>query len=279
MKPSADNRLTAAVRARNARGEGAFVPFLVLGDPDFETSLMLAQTLVESGADALELGFAFSDPPADGPVIQRADERALAAGMTPAKAFDLIEALQQTHAIPVSLLVYYNLVLQFGIDAFYRRAAAVGVDAILVADLPPEHAREAVEAARAHGVAPVFLASELSPPARLERIAALAGGYIYALARVGVTGEQRDVDPNLAAALDRMRAATDLPLLAGFGIGGPEQALAARRAGADGVIVGSAIVRRVAAHLDDRGAMKAAVAGIAATLAQAAHTTLPAEAR
>ncbi len=270
----AKNRITAAVRARNAAGQGAFVPFLVLGDPDFETSLMLAQTLADNGADALELGFAFSDPPADGPVIQRADERALAAGMTPAKAFDLIEALHRTHAIPVSLLVYYNLVLQFGVDAFYRRAAAVGVDAVLVADLPPEHAKDAVEAARSHGVAPVFLASELSPPERLERIAALAEGYIYALARVGVTGEQTDVDPNLSAALDRMRAATDLPLLAGFGIGGPEQALAARRAGADGVIVGSAIVRRVAAHLDDRDAMRDAVAEIASTLAAAAHTTL-----
>ena len=273
------NRITAAVQARTAAGQGAFVPFLVLGDPDFETSLALAKTLAESGADALELGFAFSDPPADGPVIQRADERALAAGMTPAKAFDLIEVLHRTHAIPVSLLVYYNLVLQFGVDAFYRRAAAVGVDAVLVADLPPEHARDAVEAARKHGVAPVFLASELSPPARLERIASLAEGYIYALARVGVTGEQADVDPNLSAALDRMRAATDLPLLAGFGIGGPDQALAARRAGADGVIVGSAIVRRVAAHLGDRDAMCAAVAEIARTLAAAAHAPLGEAAR
>ncbi len=271
---SADNRITAAVRARNAAGQGAFVPFLVIGDPDFETSLVLAKALVQAGADALELGFAFSDPPADGPVIQRADERALAAGITPPRAFDLIEALQKTHAIPVSLLVYYNLVLQFGVDAFYARAAAAGVDAVLVADLPPEHAADAVRAAKRHGVAPVFLASELSPPARLERIAALAEGYVYALARVGVTGEQRAIDPNLAAALERMRAATDLPLLAGFGIGGPAQALAARRAGADGVIVGSAIVRRVADHLDDRPAMIEAVRATAAALADAAHAPI-----
>lgn len=253
------SRFPDMVARCRARGEGAFVPFLVIGDPDLQTSLILARELVAAGADALELGVPFSDPPADGPVIQAADLRALKAGTTPPACFDWIARLRQESDVPVSLLVYYNLVLAYGVDAFYRRAAEVGVDAVLVADLPPEHAEDVLTAARTHGVAPVFLASELSTPERLARIATVCEGYVYALARVGVTGERQAVNTGLGEALARMRAAFDLPLLVGFGISSPEHARAALDAGADGVIVGSAIVRRMAEHLDNPDAMRLAV--------------------
>ncbi|MCB9688187.1 MAG: tryptophan synthase subunit beta [Alphaproteobacteria bacterium] len=234
----------AAARAK-AEGRGLVVPFLVLGDPGPEASVALCRALVDGGADALELGLPFSDPPADGPVIQAADQRALAAGTTPELALGLVARVRAFTDVPVSLLVYFNLVLSYGVERFYADAAAAGVDAVLVADLPPEHAEQAVAAARAAGVAPVFLASELSTPARLARIARDAEGYVYALARIGTTGERAEVAPTLGPALARMREAFDLPLLVGFGISGPEQARAALDAGADGVIVGSALVRLV----------------------------------
>ena len=238
---------------------GAFVPFLVIGDPSLDAFQDFADALVEAGADALELGLPFSDPPADGPVIQAADQRALAAGVTTASALDAVGALRARHDLPVSLLVYFNLVLQYGIDAFYARCAEVGVDAVLVADLPPEHAAPAVQAARLHGIAAVFLASELSPASRLGRIGEVCDGYVYSLARVGVTGERVAVNAGLGAALDRFATHLPLPLLVGFGISSPEHVRAALAAGADGVIVGSALVRRIAAHLDDPARARAAL--------------------
>ena len=274
MTPTSTDRFGARAAAAAARGQGLFVPFLVVGDPDPELSLTLARDLVDAGADALELGFAFSDPPADGPVIQAADQRALAAGMTVGGAFDWIHRLRSHTDVPVSLLVYYNLVLQHGVERFYARAAEVGVDAVLVADLPPEHAGSAVGSAREHGVATVFLASELSTPARLRRIAAVCRGYVYALARVGVTGARTDVQDGLADALGRMRAALDLPLLVGFGISTPDHVRAARRAGAQGVIVGSALVRHIEAHLDEPPAMRRALTQHARALAAAAKEPL-----
>lgn len=262
-------RFAARSAQVTAEGGSLFVPFLVVGDPDPSLSLQLACDLVEAGADALELGFAFSDPPADGPVVQAADQRALAAGMTVAGAFDWIARLRAHTDVPVSLLVYLNLVLQHGIEDFYARAAEVGVDAILVADLPPEHAAPCIAAARKRDVATVFLASELSTPERLGRISTVCRGYVYALARVGVTGARSEVQAGLASALDRMRAAIDLPLLVGFGISTPDHVRAARRAGAHGVIVGSALVRHIEHHLGQPEAMRSAIVAHAKALAAA----------
>jgi len=257
-----------------AEGQALFVPFLVVGDPDPDLSLQLALDLVEAGADALELGFAFSDPPADGPVVQAADQRALAAGMTVAGAFDWIARLRQHTQVPVSLLVYYNLVLQHDVDTFYTRADEVGVDAVLVADLPPEHADPVLAAARDNSVATVFLMSELSTPERLARIGEVCRGYVYALSRVGVTGARTEVRTGLADSLARMRAATTLPLLVGFGIATPDHVRAARRAGADGVIVGSALVKHIEANLNHPSAMRAALTTHARALAAAAKEPL-----
>lgn len=267
-------RFGALAAAARAQGAGLFIPFLVIGDPEPGTSLGLARALVASGADALELGLPFSDPPADGPVVQAADQRALAAGMTTAGALDWIAELRTTTDVPVSLLVYLNLILQYGVEAFYARAAEVGVDAVLVADLPPEHAARVVAAARENGVDTVFLASELSTPARLGRIAEVCRGYVYALARVGVTGARAQLPSALGPALDRMRAAIDLPLLVGFGISTPDHVRAARRAGADGVIVGSALVRHIEHHRDAPDELLSAVRAHAAALSAAAKEPL-----
>ena len=266
------NRIPAMVERLRARSEGALVPFLVLGDPDAETSLRLVDRLVESGADMLELGFPFSDPPADGPVIQAADHRALATGMTPPGAFDLLAEIQRRHGIPVGLLVYYNLVLQFGVEAFYARCAETGVDGVLVADLPLEESADAVAAAQAAGVAPVFIGSSLSSNDRLAALAEVAEGYLYAVARIGVTGSEQGLDGQLAAEFARYRRAVPLPVIAGFGISNPEHVRQVLAAGADGAICGSALVRHIAANLGDVDAMLRETGGLVASLKAA---TLP----
>ena len=253
------NRLEDRLRKARASGRGALMPFLVLGDPDMETSARLLDALVRGGADALELGFPFSDPPADGPAIQAADLRALNSGMRTEQCFELLEGLQGHHDIPVSLLVYYNLVLQYGIEAFYARAAKAGVDAVLVADAPLEETEMVVAAARATGVAPIFIVSELTTQDRLQKLLAVAEAYLYVVMRVGITGERTEVAETAAGMLGRLKAATDLPLCCGFGISSPEQVAQVIGLGADAAIVGSALVRRIEAHLDDSEAMVATV--------------------
>ncbi len=267
MKHRPPNRIRSRLEVLRARGEGAFVPFLVIGDPDLETSLAVADALVAAGADALEIGLPFSDPPADGPVIQAADVRALAAGTRVDDCFVWLAEVSRRHPdVPISLLIYFNLVMQQGIERFYERAAAAGVDAVLVADVPLEESAPLVAAARAHRVAPVFIASELTTDARLGALAAVADGYVYAVARVGITGEQHAVSASLAGHISRFRAAFELPILVGFGVSSPDHVRAVLDAGADGAICGSAIVRRIADHLDDRAAMIAAIHDFAGTM-------------
>lgn len=270
------NRVQEAIAAARRRGDIALVPFVVLGDPDLPTSLRLIEALVAAGADALELGLPFSDPPADGPVVQAADLRALAAGTTPPAAFSLLDEVKMRWNIPVSLLIYYNLVLQYGLEAFYARAAAAGVDAVLIADVPLEESAPAVAAARRHGIAPVCIASPLSSSARLKALTDIAQSYFYTVARVGITGEQGAVSGDLADTLARLRGVTDLPALVGFGISTPAHVRAAAAAGADGVICGSAIIRRVAEHLDNEAAMIAAVGRFAGEMKAACLGARPA---
>jgi len=260
------NRITAMLTRLGAGGEGAFVPFLVIGDPDYQQSLRLVDTLVEAGADMLELGFPFSDPPADGPVIQLSDQRALAAGMTPPRAFEFLAEVNRRHGIPVGLLIYYNLIMQYGVEAFYERCAQVGVDGVLVADVPLEESAALLPAARAAGVAPVFIGSSLTGEARLSALAEVAEGYLYAVTRVGVTGSEEDLDLRLAREIARFKRHLPLPVLAGFGISTPAQVAQVLAAGADGAISGSALVRCLAAHLDNPNTMLEEVGKLAASL-------------
>ena len=235
-------------------GRHAFVPFVVLGDPDFETSLEIIRTLIASGADALELGFAFSDPIADGPVIQEADQRALASGMDTDRNFELLKKIRSLDAqIPISLLIYSNLILQFGIDRFYKKCAECGVDAVLASDVPVEESKPFLACAKKFGVHQIFLVTPNETEARLKKILAVSNGYVYVVAVLGVTGARENVQSMTKGLLKKLRKKTRLPLLVGFGISRPEHVAEVIASGADGAIVGSAIVKKIGENLSDRG--------------------------
>ncbi|MGZ8286395.1 MAG: tryptophan synthase subunit alpha [Allosphingosinicella sp.] len=241
-------RYPAMFERLRRRGEGALGAFVMLGDPDPATSAAILDALVEGGADMLEVGIPFSDPVADGPVIQAAAVRALAAGIRTADCFRLLAEFRARHPeVPVGILTYANLVMARGREAFYAAAAEAGVDSVLVADVPLIEADPFLAAARAAGVAPVLIAAPNTPPGRLARIAAEGEGYTYCVARAGVTGADAEVRfaGEVIAALE---AANAPPPVLGFGIAGPDHVRLALQAGARGVISGSAIVSRAAAN-------------------------------
>lgn len=235
-----------------ARGEGAFIPFAMLGDPSPEASASVLEALVAGGADALELGIPFSDPVADGPVIQAAAVRALEAGTRLADCWALIRGVRERHPdLPIGLLVYANLVAHRDLTLFYQEAAAAGVDSVLVADLPVDAAGEFIAAAAAHGIAPVFIAPPNADDARLARIAAASRGYTYVVTREGVTGADDTLRRDSSALLARLKALGAPPAVLGFGISTPEHVRQGLAMGAAGVISGSAVVRLVAeVHAD-----------------------------
>jgi tryptophan synthase alpha chain len=241
--------------------EGAFIPFVMLGDPDMKESRSVIETLIESGADALELGIPFSDPVADGPVIQTSANRALAGGATPDGCLDLLAQVRGKYAnIPVGLLVYANLVISKGGERFYKRAAESGVDSILVADVPTLMAGSFVQYARDAGIAPVFIVPPNANDEKLREIAALTKGYTYFLGRAGVTGADQEMQIPLSSKITVLKDAGAPPIVVGFGISRPEHVRASLEAGADGAISGSATVAIVAAHVDDAKTMRAELA-------------------
>lgn len=224
--------------------QGAFVPFVTLGDPDPELSLAIIDTLVEAGADALELGIPFSDPLADGPTIQNANLRAFASGVTPTHCFEMLAAIRQKHPdIPIGLLMYANLVFHNGIDTFYQRCAEVGVDSVLVADVPVEESAPFRKAALRHGIAPIFICPPNADDALLREISSHGRGYTYLLSRAGVTGTETRAQLPLGHLVDKLREYNAAPPLQGFGISEPSQVKEALDAGAAGAISGSAIVK------------------------------------
>ena len=259
------SRYAAMFERLRRRGEGAFGAFAMLGDPDLEAGAAVLDSLVEGGADMVEAGIPFSDPVADGPVIQAAAVRALAAGSRTADGFRLLAGFRRRHpSVPVGILTYANIVAARGMDAFYRAAAEAGVDSVLVADVPLLEAQPFLAAARSAGVAPVLIAAPNTPAERLARIAAEGAGYTYCVARAGVTGADdavRFAEPVLAT----LREAGAPPPILGFGISQPEHVRSALQAGAAGVICGSAIVDRIGRGEDVRAfvaAMKAATRGV-----------------
>ncbi|RAT71539.1 tryptophan synthase subunit alpha [Lonsdalea populi] len=224
--------------------QGAFVPFITLGDPSPEMSLRIIDTLVESGADALELGIPFSDPLADGPTIQGANLRALKAGVTPDHCFDILAAVRQKYPqLPIGLLMYANLVFNNGIDAFYARCAQVGVDSVLVADVPLEESTPFRTAAMRHDVAPIFICPPNADDDLLRAIASFGRGYTYLLSRAGVTGSENRAELPLNHLIDKLTEYHAAPPLQGFGISEPSQVEQSLKAGAAGAISGSAIVK------------------------------------
>lgn len=240
--------------------DGIFIPFIVAGDPDYKTSLEIAKTFVDNGADALEIGFPFSDPVADGPSVQNADIRAFDGGMTIAKCFEFLKELREYTDKPFGLLLYYNLVYKHGIDEFYKKLSEVGVNAVLIADLPPEEADDAIKAANNHDLEQIFIVSQATSNERLKDITKIVGGFIYIASVMGTTGARGEVEHNTTELIKRIRSHTDIPLCVGFGISKPEHVKEVLDAGADGAIVGSALINIIADNLENEDVMFAEIA-------------------
>jgi len=222
----------------------AFVAFLTAGDPSLDRSVELALAAERGGADVLELGVPFSDPLADGPVIQRASERALAAGATLTGVLAAARRIREQSELPLLLFSYLNPLLRYGLERLAEDAVGAGIDGVLVTDLPPEEAGPWLAASRSRDLDTVFLAAPTSPPERLDAIGAVSRGFVYAVSRTGVTGAREALSGDAEPLVTRLRAAARLPVAIGFGISTPEQCAAAARL-ADGVVVGSALVRFV----------------------------------
>ncbi|MDR1808484.1 MAG: tryptophan synthase subunit alpha [Propionibacteriaceae bacterium] len=228
-----------------ARGK-AFIPFVTAGDPDLETTEALVRAMAEAGADLIELGVPFSDPIAEGPVIEAADARALAGGATVDQLFDLVARLRADLDLPLVFMTYYNPIFAYGQDRFLDRAAEAGLDGLIVPDLPFEEKGDLLDACHARGLQLVSLIAPTSAE-RITAIAAEAEGFLYVVSSLGVTGVRTSLGEHVAEMVAQVRHVSDIPCAVGFGIATPDQARAMADV-ADGVIVGSAIVRLVAEH-------------------------------
>lgn len=238
-----------------SKNEGAFIPFIVAGDPDFETALEIVKVYVENGADALEIGFAFSDPVADGPTVQEANIRAFKAGITTKKAFEFIKKVRKFTSIPIGILVYYNLIYKMGIDKFYKTAAYNGVNAILAADLPLEEAQDVVNASEKYGIEQIFMVAQSTSNERLEKISRFCSGFLYVVAVMGVTGARKDLELGTVQLIERVKSHSTLPVVVGFGISKSEHVKNVINSGSDGVIVASALINIITENLKDEKVM------------------------
>jgi tryptophan synthase alpha chain len=242
-------RIGERFRHLQAEGRKGLVAFVTAGDPSLERTAEVAGELDRGGADLLELGVPFSDPLADGPVIQRSSERALRKGVTLEKVLQLARTIRARCSMPLILFTYMNPLHHMGADRLAKSAKDAGVDGVLVTDLPPEEAGGWLETARASDLDTVFLAAPTSPDERIRRIADASRGFVYAISRTGITGEKEQVSNDAAPLVARIKALTREPVALGFGIGTPEQVKAAAQV-ADGVVVGSALVRFLEEHPD-----------------------------
>lgn len=250
------DRYEAMFARLNEKNEGAFVPFVMVGDPDIETSEKIICQLIESGADALELGIPYSDPIADGPTLQKAAIRALNSKVTPGKCFEMLSRVREQYPqTPIGLLLYSNLVLVHGIDHFYAQAKNAGVDSILVADVPLREAKPFLDVAKVSGVAQILIAPPNATEETLQQIGEHARGYTYLLGRAGVTGAETAADVPAEALISKLSEYQCAPPILGFGISSPEQVATAIKAGAAGTISGSATVNIIAEYLNDVPAM------------------------
>jgi tryptophan synthase alpha chain len=233
----------------------ALIPFFVIGDPDEETSFELIKTAIDAGADVLELGIPFSDPVADGPTIQKADIRAMKAGMTPQKAIDFIKRITDYRPIPIGLLVYYNLIYQYGVERFFEAFKQAGGTSVLVADLSIDDAEEIAPAAKAAGLETVFMVTPNTSDERIQKVAESTTGFIYTVSLLGTTGQRSGLSDLVKPLIERLKSLTEKPICVGFGISTAEHARAIAQAGADGVIIGSRIIKFIEDNLDDTNAM------------------------
>ncbi len=238
-------RLAERFAALRARGEKALIPFVTAGDPDLGVTEALLPALAAAGADAIELGVPWSDPVAEGPTIQRSSERALRAGTTLRRVLNLVKSVRPTLDVPLVLMGYANSFLTMGEQRFPEAACEAGVDGIITVDCPPEEEPGYFAALEACGVDGILLAAPTTRPERLAMLARRTRGFLYYVSLTGVTGARRELPPELEENLARIRAVSQVPVCVGFGISTPEQARHVARL-ADGVVVGSALVDRIA---------------------------------
>lgn len=257
----------ASLRARRA---GGFIAYVTAGDPSPKSMPDVLEALVEAGTDIIELGIPFSDPLADGPTIQSAAGRALAAGMTVPKTLECVRAFRTNHDTPIVLFTYLNPIFVYGFQKFVQAAADAGADGLLILDLPPEEAAANSDLVFSGGLDLIRLVAPTTPPERMKGICSHASGFIYYVSREGVTGEQSELSSSIGEQVARLRQATDLPIAVGFGISTPEQTaqVAAR---ADAAVVGSAIVRHIA-ETPSSTCLKNSVLSFVSPLARAAHS-------
>jgi tryptophan synthase alpha chain len=237
-------RISKRFTELSASGELGIVAYITAGDPSFDATLQFVLALAEAGADIIELGIPFSDPLADGPVIQRASERALKAGATLARVLDLVRRIRESSEIPIVLFGYYNPIFQMGLEKFATAASSAGADGVLVTDLTPEESEEYRRILLAHHLDTIFLGAPTSTDERLEKIAACSSGFLYLISRTGVTGEKDALPEDLPALLRRARRATQLPIAVGFGISQPGH-VSVLGGLADAAVIGSALVAEI----------------------------------
>jgi tryptophan synthase alpha chain len=237
------SRLASCFKRLQEKQTKALVTFITAGDPDLPTTEKMIHLLEEAGADIIELGVPFSDPMADGPTIQLSSERALASGTTLHGILDVVKNVRVNSSIPIILMGYLNPVHAYGYDSFCRDAVKAGVDGVLLVDMPPEESQELTAPARRHGLDVIFLLTPTSDAARISAVNKLGSGFVYYVTVTGVTGARSSVSGTLVQELSRVKQVVSLPVMAGFGISTPAQAAEVGQL-ADGVVVGSAIVKR-----------------------------------
>jgi len=243
-RSSASGRIESRFEALRSKGEKALIPFVTAGDPDLETSFEMVIALAEAGADVIELGVPFSDPIADGPVVQRAGERALASGTSLRRVLELVAGLRQRTQVPIVLMGHANPFYALGAEAFARAAAEAGVDGVIVPDLPPEEGGDLFGACQAAGVDAILLAAPTTTPLRLAKLVAQTRGFLYAVSLTGVTGSRSELAAGIEERVLAAKALSAMPVCVGFGVSTAEHAREIGRY-ADGVVVGSAIVERM----------------------------------
>ena len=261
------NRIDAKFRSLRQKKEGAFIPYICGADPNLEVTRQLILALDQAGTDIIELGVPFSDPIADGPTIQKASERALKSRVTLNQLLDLVAELRRTTEIPIVLMGYYNPIFFMGTEPFFIKAKSVGVDGVIIPDLPIEESTQVLEMARSHDVKVIFLVAPTSTPERMKKIAEASTGFIYCVSVTGVTGARQHVSTEIAPMVAELRKYTEKPVCVGFGISNPGQAESVAKV-ADGVVIGSAIIDRIEANLGDETAIVRSVAQFATDLIQ-----------